>query len=102
MQSVRRSFVDQQPLANPLLQLPIKLLRGPTAALAVFNLGFRLSRVIAFDLHQRAESAFEPVAFRAGESCFSFTQSIEGQQLEFGWSKEFRMSGQHDAQQRRS
>src|ERR1051326_5708593 len=77
VERVGRSVVDKWPVSEPLLQLPVKLLRGPTAALELFHLGFGLNRVVAFDFHQGAKRAFEPVTLGAGERGLSFTQSVE-------------------------
>ena len=62
----------------------------------------RLVGIAAFDLHDGAQRPFQPEAIFARKGSAPLRERVKGEQFEFGRGKQARVSGQHDAQQRRA
>src|SRR5215216_6012648 len=67
VEGIRGRLVNKAPISYRLLHQPVELLRGKSLRFVPFHDGCGLPSVAALDLHNRAQSPFEPEAIAASE-----------------------------------
>ena len=101
-QRIRGGLVDQDPLADPLLEAAVDEAGGEVFGLAALHQQTGLLGAAAVNLHDGADQPFEPEGVAAGKGGVPLGHGAEGEQLQLGRREQARIAGEHDAQQRRA
>src|SRR6185503_3552895 len=81
MKSIRRCFIDQRAVSNPLLHKPVEFFGRKVALFQSAHDTCSLFCAAGSELHDGAQCAFEPETERAGKGALSFCESVEREEF---------------------